>query len=64
MSEMELTKQNIVSQLRRLCAHCNAGQQVPHRCTVKEIALRVQAIRGIPLIVNDEFRGILNPSYR
>ena len=63
MSEVELTKQNIVRQLQKLCAHCNSGQQVPHKCAVKEITIRVQAIRGIPLIVNNEFRGILNPSY-
>lgn len=64
MSEMELTKENIVKQLRKLCAHCNSGHAVPHRCAVKDLALRVQAIRGIPLIVNDEFRGVLNPSFR
>lgn len=64
MSEMELTKENIVKQLRRLCAHCSSGQGVVHRCAVKELALRVQSIRGVPLIVNDEFRGILSPTYR
>ncbi len=64
MSEVETTKKNILVQLRRLCAHCNNGSSVPHRCVVKELGLRVQALHGVPLIVNDEFRGILNPSFR
>lgn len=64
MSELELTKENIVRQLQRLCAHCNSGHVVPHRCAVKELMQRVQALRGVPLIVNDEFRGVLNAQYR
>lgn len=64
MSQLELTKQNILSQLRKLCAHCNNGSSIPHRCAVKELAVRVQAIRGVPLMVNDEFRGVLNPSFQ
>ncbi len=63
MSEMELTKENIVKQLRKLCAHCSSGSALQHRCAVRELALRVQAIRGVPLIVNDEFRGVLNLQY-
>lgn len=57
MSELEVKKHTIVSQLRKLCAHCATGRQ--HTCPVQEIAARVQAIRGIPLIVNNEFRGAL-----
>lgn len=57
MSELELKKQTIVKQLRRLCAHCANNRA--HSCPLQEIAARVQAIRGIPLIVNDEFRGAL-----
>ncbi len=64
MSEMELTKQNIVRQLRKLCAHCNNGHGKPHKCAVQELSLRVQALRGVPLIVNDEFRGVLHIQYR
>ncbi len=63
MSEVESKKSFIVSQLRQLCAHCQNNPAMPHRCAVKELALRVQAIRGVPLIVNDEFRGVLNLQY-
>lgn len=57
MSELEIKKNTILKQLQRLCAHCTTGRT--HNCPVQEIAVRVQAIRGIPLIVNNEFRGAL-----
>ena len=58
MSEVEITKHNIVSQLRKLCAHCFSGRG-GHSCPMQEIVARVEAIRGVPLIVNNEFRGAL-----
>jgi hypothetical protein len=57
MSELEMSKNQILKQLRHLCAHCSSGQ--PHNCPIKGIAARVQAIRGVPLIVNNEFRGVV-----
>lgn len=57
MSELELSKTNIVRQLRYLCAHCFANRE--HNCPVQSIAARVQAIRGVPLMVNNEFRGMI-----
>lgn len=63
MSELETKKNTIVHQLRNLCAHCASGN-ITHACRVQRIAVQVQAIRGVPLIVNNEFRGVLNPSFR
>lgn len=57
MSELETKKINIVRQLRGLCAHCATGRT--HDCLVQGISARIQAIKGIPLIVNDEFKGIV-----
>lgn len=57
MSELELSKKNIVSQLRSLCAHCQA--QVHHSCPLQAIARQVKSISGVPLIVNNEFKGVL-----
>jgi hypothetical protein len=57
MSPLELSKQNIVQQLHKLCAHCESGRV--HDCPVQGIAARIEAIRGVPLIVNNEFRGVL-----
>ncbi len=57
MSELELSKRNIVSQLRNLCAHCQSGVQ--HSCPLQVIASQVKSISGVPLIVNSEFKGIL-----
>jgi hypothetical protein len=57
MSEVELKKNQIVSQLQRLCAHCANGRE--HSCPLQDIAVKVQSIKGVPLIVNDEFRGMI-----
>lgn len=59
MSELEKTKQNIVNQLRGLCAHCSCGNIMNHHCPVRQLALRVQHLRGVPLVVNSEFKGML-----
>lgn len=62
MSELELSKKNIVNELRHLCAHCQSG--VLHNCPMKSIEKQVKSISGIPLIVNNEFKGILwNPIF-
>ncbi len=57
MSELELSKNQIVQQLQKLCAHCAGGRT--HDCPLQRIASEVQAIRGVPLMVNNEFRGVL-----
>ena len=57
MSELEISKKNIVSQLKGLCAHCQTG--VSHSCPLQSIARQVRSISGVPLIVNSEFKGIL-----
>ncbi len=57
MSDLELSKSKIVSQLRKLCAHCASGRT--HRCPVQTIAMQVRSIQGVPLLVNNEFRGVL-----
>ena len=59
MSEAQKQKLNIISQLRGLCAHCATNSSREHRCPVKEISLRVESLRGIPLVVNSEFKGML-----
>lgn len=57
MSELELNKNQIVSQLQGLCAHCASGRE--HSCPLQAITREIQAINGIPLIVNNEFKGVL-----
>ena len=57
MSPLELTKTKIMEQLHNLCAHCASGRE--HNCPIQPIKLRIQQIRGVPLIVNDEFKGVL-----
>jgi hypothetical protein len=57
MSEFEKQKMNITQQIKGLCAHCSSG--VPHKCRVQVIADEVEKLRGVPLIVNDQFSGLL-----
>ncbi len=59
MGELQKQKLQIVSQLRTLCAHCNSGNARPHKCPVREISARIESLRGVPLIVNNEFKGVL-----
>lgn len=59
MSEMEKTKQSILDQLSGLCAHCSTRSTREHFCPVKQIALRVQHLQGVPLVVNNQFKGLL-----
>lgn len=59
MSEIETKKLNIVNELRTLCAHCATASNRVHNCPVKQIALRVQHLRGVPLVVNAQFKGML-----
>lgn len=61
MGEMQRIKQNIISQLNGLCAHCATGRAGTHTCPVQQISVRIQSLRGVPLIVNDQFRGVLFP---
>jgi len=61
MSELQKIKHDIMSQLQGLCAHCASNSNRQHRCPVREISLRVQSLRGVPLIVNSQFKGVLWP---
>jgi hypothetical protein len=57
MSEFEKQKINITQQIKGLCAHCANGVQ--HNCRVQSIAEEISKLSGVPLIVNDRFRGLL-----
>ena len=59
MSEAQKIKQNIVEQLQGLCAHCSCGNKQSHRCPIREISLRIESLRGVPLVVNSQFKGML-----
>ena len=59
MPEYEIKKNLIISELRSLCAHCMTKSQVAHRCPVKELSLRVESLQGVPLVVNNQFKGLL-----
>ena len=57
MSDLELSKNEIIKKLQMLCAHCASGRK--HNCSVQRISMQVKAFRGIPLIVNNEFKGVI-----
>jgi nitrate reductase beta subunit len=58
MSELEKTKNVIIQNMQRLCAHCANGN-FPHSCPVQQLSKQIENIRGVPLIVNNEFRGVI-----
>lgn len=57
MSEFEKQKSNIASQLKNLCAHCS--NHIEHNCKIRTLADQVSSLSGVPLIVNDQFNGLL-----
>ncbi len=57
MSELEKTKNFIVQNMHKLCAHCMTG--TPHDCPIQKISQEVLDIQGVPLIVNAEFKGVI-----
>lgn len=57
MSELEKKKKFIIRNLQKLCAHCVSG--VEHNCPLQTISQEVSNIRGVPLIVNAEFKGVI-----
>ena len=61
MSELQKIKRQIVSQLHLLCAHCATGSSRPHRCPIRDLTSKVDAINGIPLMVGGQFKGVLLP---
>ncbi len=58
MSELEQTKTILIKNIYKLCAHCNTGNY-EHDCPLRKIAEQIAKIRGVPLIVNDEFKGVI-----
>lgn len=59
MSEIEKQKNNVLAQVRTLCAHCVNTPDKPHACPVAPAIEALKSLKGVPLIVNKEFRGIL-----
>ena len=59
MSELEIKKNQIMNQLKQLCAHCCTQKNFNHVCPVQEIAQKISSIRGVPLLVNNEFKGVI-----
>jgi hypothetical protein len=59
MKDLQIEKNLIILQLRKLCAHCSTGSSVVHKCPVQTVTREIQAIRGVPLIVNNEFKGVV-----
>lgn len=59
MKDLEINKNLIILQLRKLCAHCSMGSSKLHHCPVQSVTSQIKAIQGVPLIVNNEFKGVL-----
>lgn len=51
MSELDKTKYQAVAILKNLCARCKEG--VEHACPVQQVTIQIEAINGVPVIVND-----------
>ncbi len=57
MTELEKTKRSAADILRNLCVRCKEG--VDHVCPVKQVTRQIEAIRGVPIIVNDHLYHVM-----
>lgn len=58
MSEADKIKNSLLESIHMLCAHCVNGN-TNHQCALKNIYEQVSRINGLPLMVNNEFRGMI-----
>lgn len=52
MTQLEKTKIEAQNILKRLCVRCKDG--VEHNCPVQQVRRQIEAIRGVPVIVNSK----------
>jgi len=57
MTQLEKTKVEAVNLLRSLCARCKDG--VEHVCPVRQVTGQIEAISGIPVIVNSKLYHVV-----
>lgn len=57
MTQLEKTKKEATSVLINLCARCKEGFE--HSCPIQEVNKRIEAINGIPVIVNNRLYHVV-----
>lgn len=57
MSELDKTKYQAMAILKNLCARCK--EQISHSCPIQEVSRQIEAIRGVPIIVNDNLHHVM-----
>ena len=57
MSELDKTKYEVISTLKNLCTRCKDG--LDHSCPVQQVSSQIEAIKGIPVIVNDRLHHVV-----
>ncbi|MCL5435861.1 MAG: hypothetical protein M1275_02170 [Patescibacteria group bacterium] len=57
MTEFDKTKYNTIAALKNLCSYCRENRE--HVCPVRELALRIENLRGVPIIVNDHLHHVM-----
>jgi len=57
MSELDKTKYQAISVLKNICARCKEGAN--HICPIQQVSREIEAINGIPIIVNDRLYHVM-----
>jgi len=57
MSELDKAKYEVISTLKNLCVRCQDG--VDHGCPVQQVLRQIEAIKGIPVMVNDRLHHVV-----
>ena len=57
MTKFDKVKYDTINKMRALCWRC--AQEEDHNCPISRVVAEIEAIRGIPVIVNDELHHVM-----
>ncbi len=57
MTQFDRNKLSAIVALKNLCSYCREGQA--HHCPIRELAARIENLRGVPIIVNDRLHHVM-----
>lgn len=57
MTQLDKTKLQAINLLKNICANCK--KDVGHICPVQQVTKEIEAISGVPIIVNDQLYHVM-----
>lgn len=57
MTQLDQTKYQAINLLKNICIRCK--EEIDHICPVQQVSREIEAINGIPIIVNDRLYHVM-----